>query len=76
MRYCTTEMARADDSPSSTGTSGRDRAHVGVPVDAEHPGDVGRDLPFEVGERARELVDLDGPSGRSTAWPASKNTSD
>ncbi len=39
----------------------RDRPHVGVAVDAQHPGDVGRDLPLELGERGRDLVDLAPP---------------
>src|SRR5215471_395361 len=36
-----------------------DRAHVGMAVDAQDPGDVGRDLLLEVGERTCKFVDLD-----------------
>jgi hypothetical protein len=75
IRYCTTAMARAADS-SQLVRLRVDRAHVGVAVDAQHPGDVLRDLPVSSSSAAASLSSSARPSGLSTAWPVSKNTSD
>ena len=48
-----------------------DRARVGVAVDAQHPGDVGRNLLVEVDERRRRCGRARrDASGRIVAWPA------
>ena len=52
------DRARGGQRPVRGKLRARDRPHVGVAVDAQHPGDVGRDLLVEVEQRAGELVEL------------------
>ena len=63
--------------PSWCGTAAGDRPHVGVAVDAQHPGDLLRESCWSSSISAAAILSSSArPSGLSTAWPVSKNTSD
>ena len=68
-RPCRSDTARPRSrapptAPSSIGNCGAaDRPHVGVAVDAQHPGDLARDLPLELEQRGGELVELGAALG-------------
>ena len=65
IRYCTTEIARADDNSQFDLNSGAvDRPHVGVAVDPQHPGDLARDLLVEIDQRGGELVEFGAAFGQ------------
>ena len=78
IRYCTTEIARAGGQlPVRGKLRARDRPHVGVAVDAQHPGDVasGSASPARPARSRACRARRARPAAPPPA-PASKNTSD